>query len=132
MQRWLLLAMVSAPPVSTAGSEAPHPALGALSMGGDLYGRVQARASAAAQRNGGGGAPASDECDPSAVTMTAVAADESKPIVVNSTVYAQWAWSSTAAAGRRLSLPIGSACTARAARRRCTQTGHVPANHRHF
>jgi hypothetical protein len=99
MQRWLLLAMVSAPPVSTASPEAPHPALGALSMGGDLYGRMQARASAAAQkRNGGGGAPASDQCDPSAVTMTAVAADESKPIVVNSTVYAQWAWSSTAAA----------------------------------
>jgi len=61
MQRWLLVAMASVAPILTAGSEDPHPALGALSMGGDLTGRVQARESAAAQRNsGGGGAPTSD------------------------------------------------------------------------
>ena len=84
LQRWLFLTMAAV----AAGSEAPHPALGALSMGGDLVGRVRARASAAAQRSSGGGAPVSDQCDPAAVTMTAVPADESKPIVVNSTVYA--------------------------------------------
>merc|ERR1719201_3307910 len=81
--------------VSSVRVQTRHPALGALGMGGDLIGRARTRLSNFA-RSRGSGVP-SDQCDPHAVTMTAIPADPSKEIVVNSTVYAQWAWSSAAA-----------------------------------
>lgn len=95
-----------------SSSDDPHPALGALGMGGDLTGRGRG-SRARATRTVSTTAPASDQCDPHAVMMTAVAKDPTEPIVVNSTVYAQFAWS-PAAAARAPPLPtdwIGLYCS---------------------
>ena len=80
------------PPVSD------HPALGALGMGGDLTGRAHTRASNHARTRSAGAPPPSDQCDPHAVDMAAIPADASKPVQVNATVFAQFAWSPVAAA----------------------------------
>ena len=107
MRIWLLAAVVA----SASAAEEQHPALGALRMGGDLVGRARgpaynvarrrrkrsAAAAAAAAAATASAAP-SDQCDPHAVAMAAVAADATRPIAVNSTVYAQWAWGTAAAA----------------------------------
>lgn len=90
---WLAVASAVVSAVS-----ADHPALGSLGMGGDLRGRAHARATKRARRRSGASAPSMDQCDPHAVALTAVAADPLSPIAINSTVFAQWAWSADGAA----------------------------------